>query len=1543
VDPVPDPLALLGAATAAWFRGAFLKPTRVQREGWGRIASGAHTLLSAPTGSGKTLAAFLLRLDRSLQLPAQAPAGVRTLYVSPLKALVYDVERNLRAPLAGIRRQAAEMGAPLREVRVSIRTGDTPPAERRQLARDPGDLLCTTPESLYLLLGTDARRVLAGVETVIIDEIHALAPGKRGVHLALSLERLCDLVGRDVQRVGLSATQRPLEEVARFLGGDRPVEVVDASERPHIDVTIEVPVEEMDRPQGPPPRIEAAPRRRAGRPAVPPAPTTVLTEDQRGIWPAIVPRLCALIAAHRSTIVFTNSRRLCERLAQRINDLSAAEADAGPDAPPLVRSHHGSIARAQREETEGLLKAGLLRGIVATSSLELGIDMGAVDLVVQIESPGSVSRGLQRIGRAGHQVGEVSRGRVFPKHRGDLLEAAVVVRRMLDGEVEPIHALTGTLDVLAQQIVAMCADRAWTVDELERTVRRCHAFARLTRPLLVAVLDMLAGRYPSDDFGGLRPRLVWDRATDLLTTRRDARLIALLSGGTIPDRGTYGVYLGHDGPRVGELDEEMVHEARPGQTFLLGASTWRIVEITRDRVVVVPAPGEPGRMPFWRGEGPGRPVEVGRAVGALTRRIGEASEAEALAFLASEYRLDPLAAHNLHRYIADQRAATTALPTDRTVVIERFRDELGDFRVCIHTPLGARVHAPWALALEARLRARGAVPPQTLWSDDGLVLRFDGGDGGDEGSASLPGAEQLLPGPEEVEELVLGELSHSALFASHFRDNAARALLLPRRRAGQRTPLWAQRLRSQQLLGVALRHPDFPIVLETWRECLHDVFDMVALGGLLRGIRDGSVRVVEVETRAASPFARSLVFAWVAAYLYEGDAPIAERRAQALTVDRQLLGELLGGEELKDLLDPAVNEEVELELQGLAEERRAGGVDALADLLRRIGDLRADELEARCGGDEAGSAAAWAGQLWASGRAVWLEVAGERRLAAVEDVARLRDGLGAALPAGLPAPFLLPTTDALSGLLARFARTHAPFTAAAAAARLGLAEAEVAAALARLVAGGRVLAGEFRAAADGKPQFCDAEVLRQLRRRTLARLRRQVAPVDAAALARFLPRWHGIGTGRGGLPRLREVIQQLEGLAVPFAELEGELLPCRVADYRPAMLDELGALGEVVWVGRGAIGPSDGRVALYRRDRLGALLEPAGPGEPAEPGAPGQLARRVLARLGRSGASFFAEIHAAAARDDEGQPLGDPPDTAAVLAALWELCWAGLCTNDTFHPLRALGAPRQAAAAAARGRARRGLAIPLIAGGRWSQVASILGGPPPPTVRAHARAAMLLGRYGVVSREAAVAEGLPGGFANVAPVLKAMEEAGKVRRGYFVEGLAGLQFATAAAVEALRAERGPLEPDGAVVLGTDDPANPWGALLPWPSEAGAELGGAGLGDDPAADARAGGGRPRRATGARLVLVGGRPVLYLEAGARRLRLLPPYIPAPGAGEDDVVLQRAIASLRVLAARRRHRELRIEQVNGVPALESEFARLLERAGFRAEPGRLVLPAE
>ena len=1540
---VADPLAAFSEPTRAWFASAFAAPTPPQSEGWPAIAAGDHTLVCAPTGTGKTLAAFGWAIDR-LMTPQTAAAteGTRVLYVSPLRALAVDVEKNLRAPLHGIRLAAERLGAAVQVPTVGVRTGDTTADERRKLVRHPPDILITTPESLFLMLTSRARETLAGVQHVIIDEIHAVAASKRGTHLMVSLERLEELCDRSPQRIALSATQRPLDEIARFLGGfeagadgspvARPVTVVDAGASKELDVEVVIPVADMAS---------------LGETVEPPASAGAAAGPlRRSIWPAIHPRLLELVQSHRSTLIFANARRLAERLAARLNELHLEHLDAeaegrvraaggstaatsGPThvgesieslmpAPPpvplgdeqagigpaegaeLVKAHHGSLSRPRRLLIEDELKRGELRGLVATSTLELGIDMGAVDLVVQVASPGSVASGLQRIGRAGHRVGEPSRGRIFPKHRADLLEAAAVVERMHAGEVEHTRYLRNPLDVAAQQIVAMCAMDDWPVEQLATVLRRCAGFSELSDEVLHSVLDLLSGTYPAEEFSELRPRVVWDRAGGELRGRAGAQRLAVTNAGTIPDRGLFGVFL-PDGTRVGELDEEMVYESRVGETFLLGATTWRIIDITFERVVVAPAPGELGKMPFWHGDGPGRPIELGRAVGSLVRELRSRDADAAVDRLRQSCGLDETAAANLLNYLEDQAAATGAVPDDRTVVVERFRDEIGDWRVCVLTPFGAQVHAPWGVALQARLREAWGVDVDLMWGDDGIVMR-------------LPSAvdelvvDDLLFDPAEIRDLVVGRLPETSMFASRFRECAARALLLPRRRPDQRTPLWQQRQRAADLLSVAAKFPSFPILLETTRECLNDVFDLPALVELMTDLRNRRVRVVAVDTAQASPFAQSLLFSWIAVYMYEADAPLAERRAAALALDRDLLRDLLGAEELRELLDAGVIADIELELQRLVAGSQARDADEAHDLLRVLGPLTLDELVARtvpAPGSDAERVAGWVRDLVEQRRAIEVRLAGREAVADAADAARLRDATGAALPVGLAASDTEPVDDPLGDLCVRYARAHGPFLARDIARWLGVSVSLVEARLASLVADGRMLRGEFRPGGADR-EFCDAEVLRRIRRRCLAALRHEVEPVPPEALARFLPQWQGIGSRRRGVDALADVVAQLQGAPVAASVLEADVLACRMAGYKPADLDQLCTSGEIVWVGAGALGASDGRVRLAFRDQAALLV-------PAAERCDGAVHDALRDRLSDRGALFWGDLVAAA------QAASVPYDTETVLAALWDLVWAGEVTNDSIAPLRARiagyrsGPTRRSSSRAGRaparaGRSRRGrlrlgdlsATGPPSAAGRWSLVEPLLSPVPAPTESALARAHQLLDRYGVVTRETALGEGQEGGFAGVYPVLKALEDRGEVRRGYFVAGLGAAQFALPGAVDRLRGARTP-EPDASlVVLAATDPAQPYGAALAWP-------------DSP--------GRPARTAGAHVVLADGVPLVVLERGGRSLATF------EGAESSDAWIEAIIG----LVKDGRIRKLEIAKLNGEPVRETPWAARLESAGF------------
>jgi ATP-dependent Lhr-like helicase len=1646
-EPEGDPFACFHPVTAEWFRSVFDAPTAPQRLGWPVIARRESALILAPTGTGKTLAAFLWCLDRlmlgnrgreSANSDQNAAGGTlqgcKIVYISPLKALAVDVERNLRSPLAGIANMARRRGVPFHEPLISVRTGDTPQRERARFRRHPADILITTPESLYLMLTSGAADALRTVDTVIIDEIHALVPTKRGAHLALSLERLEALIQsrgvaadsrgpleavldsdrsssvgckKPLQRIGLSATQRPLEEVARFLGGVeisvekanaamstatvvctkstslnvepqvsdelpggdesgldlrvakslcyRAVTIVNASYPKQLKLRIEVPVEDMARLNA----IEELPSGPASQ-----MPRRV------SIWNAIHPRLLELIRERNSTILFVNSRQVAERLAGALNDLAGE---------PIARAHHGSLAAHQRSVIEEQLKAGQIKALCATSTLELGIDMGAVDLVIQIEAPPSVASGMQRIGRAGHSVDAVSEGVLFPKYRADLVACAAVTRAMHEGHIESTRFPRNPLDVLCQQIVAICSQppnaavpmgakksRApsfrlpsgervgdqvpldpkpeISVDFLYDLVRRAAPFGGLTRSSFEGVLDLLSGRYPSEEFAELRPRLSWDRIRNVVTARDGAARLAILNAGTIPDRGLYGVFLAHtEGKsiRVGELDEEMVFESHPNETFILGASTWRIEEITHDRVLVVPAPGEPGKMPFWKGDGPGRPLEFGRRIGALVRELRGLPKPAALTRLVTEHDLDPNAAENLLQFLADQEAATGQVPDDRTIVIERVRDELGDWRVCVLTPFGSRIHIPWAMAVSARIRASGGPEIETLWGDDGFVLRFPDTD-------EPPDPDLFLIESGEAMRLVLRQLGSTALFAGRFREAAGRALLLPRRRADQRSPLWQLRKRSYDLLSVASRYRSFPLLLEAYRECLREFFDMPALLETLRAIEQRQLRVHIVETRKPSPFASSLLFSYVANFLYDGDAPLAERRAQALTIDQEQLRELLGEADLRELLDPDAIIEVEQTAQCLVENYRARSADGIHDLCLRLGDLSRSEMARRVVDS---SVLESIDKLIGARRLLEIRIAptGEnaRRLIAAEDSARYRDGLGIPLPPGLPTALLEPVAHPVLELVRRYARTHGPFTLREPADRFALDPAVVENALRSLAAEGRVLEGGFRPTGLHR-EWCDTEILRQIRRKSLAKLRREVEPVEQHTLARFFTHWQGLlaprRTGPAHLDALLDAIENLQGAPIPASLLETSILPARFSGYDPAGLDTLIAAGEVAWAGVEPIGERDGRIALFLADKLPLLAQSRPVTEPLN-----EKETKLLAVLESTGASFFDPLHQAIGGGYPGETID----------ALWSLVWRGFVTNDSLHALRAYILRPESARAPRRlqtgmvFRSRR--TTPPNAQGRWSLLPNRtaaprsrpnLGAPsfplssaervgdnepsaipaPTTTEASHALALQLLSRYGVLTRESVAAENIPGGFSAVYDVLKALEESGRIRRGYFVAGLGATQFALPAAIDLLRQLRTgpPTEKPEFVQLAATDPANPYGSVLRWP-------------DLPAMDDDSE-TAPRiltRATYAEVILRNGQLVAWLRRNNPNILLL---LPA-----DEPERSQTAAGLAHFLCDRgqqrmqggRHLGVLITTINGQPVGASFMARFLMDAGFYSGP--------
>lgn len=1520
-------LDLFHSSVQTWFTQELGEPTRAQLDAWPAIADGKHTLLLAPTGSGKTLAAFLvainrLMFERAASVPTSQPReepiqhGVSVLYISPLKALGVDVERNLQRPLSGIQQAADAADCRYTLPTVGIRSGDTDPTERRRLARTPPDILITTPESLYLLLTSKAREILANVETVIIDEIHSLVASKRGSHLFVSLERLEHLRRRfdpsrkAAQRIGLSATQRPLDEVARLLGGAEPasasdnslqprdVSIVEAGRKRQLKLTIEVPVEDMAHlAEAQRKRLTGEPKQRDTQPAI------------ASIWPAIHPRLVELIRSHRSTMIFVNSRRLAERLAGAIND----EADE-----EIALAHHGSLAKDARFDIESRLKQGQLPAIVATSSLELGIDMGAVDLVIQVAAPPSIASGLQRIGRSGHNVGAVSEGIIFPQYRGDLLACAAAADRMLNGEVEETFYPRNPLDVLAQQIVAIVAEGPVCAEDVYRLILCSAPFAELPRSSFDGVLDLLSGRYPSDEFHELRARINWDRINGKLSPRSGSQRVAILNAGTIPDRGLYGVFLlGNDGEsnsRVGELDEEMVHEIHPGDVFLLGASSWRVMEITQDRVLVVPAPGEPGRMPFWRGEGPGRPLEFGQAIGSLARQLLEPERELALKQLTEHHGLADQAAENLLMYLEAQLKATSEVPSDRTIIVEAGVDEIGDWRIVILSSFGSRVHAPLASATASRLREASSGQVDVMWTDEGIAFRLPAAD-------ELPSTALLFPSPEEIEDILVRELSSTALFASHFRENSARALLLPRHRPGKRTPLWLQRRRSADLLTVASRYPSFPMMLETYRECLRDVFDLPGLKDLLTGVQDQSITVRHVQTETPSPFASAVLFSYAGNFLYDGDAPLAERRAQALALDHIQLRELLGEIDYSELLDAEIVRQLRDELQRLNTQYPVRSTDGLHDLLLHLGDLSRKEIALRCeSSPESGGCDQWIADLLSQRRLIDVEVAGESRLIAAEDASRYRDGLGVTLPAGLAESLLEPIASPLKDLVSRFARTHGPFTSQDVCHRFGLQSGTVDATLKELAQEGRIISGEFSNTAapeststdETDQQWCDANVLRTLKQRSLARVRQQIKPAQPDACARFLIDWHSIGRRRHGPEALLDVVEQLQGLLLPASCLETDILPARLSSYQPGELDELCAAGEVIWQGCGTLGTNDGRIILFLVDDF-ELLAPELNVDQEIPHD--ELTESIRTYLQTHGAVFFSAIHSAV-----GGFRNDVFDT------LWRLVWDGEVTNDTLSPIRSLirssrSSHRSTASGTSarrrratrrferRTQSRRSVLLPGSEG-RWSLIRNADAASFSPTERKMERVRQLLDRMGIVTRESVASEGIAGGFSAMYPILRALEDSGQIRRGYFIEGLGAAQFAAPGADERLRnlASQPDSSNSSPIMLSAIDPANPYGSLIAWPDTARSES-----------------AKPRRSAGAHVILHDGFALAFLNRAVDMLTTF--HCANLNQSELAQLAADAIADFS-----RAHSPVLLTTIDGIPAQKSELAPAFVRAGFQ-----------
>ena len=1648
-------------ATRTWFSDAFpTGPTAVQERAWATIGRGENALVIAPTGSGKTLAAFLSAIDRLGRLDTgeaearerpESAGGVRVVYISPLKALGADVERNLRRPLAGI----AAVG-PALPISVGVRSGDTPARERRRLREHPPEILITTPESLYLMLTSAARETLRTVETVIVDEIHSFAGSKRGTHLALSLERLDDLLERPAQRVGLSATVSPHEEVARFLGGPHPVTVIADDGRAAPEVTVAVPVENMaripaisdrrtrmERAMGSPSlgaagrssglaragagdawRSDRALRRamaagqveqsgRTGSAGANRVPGSAGPARVSGsIWPHLENAILDQVLAHRTTLVFVNSRGACERLTARLNEAYAARggsenagepeprlaSHAAPPsetqapvhreswemgtaahtepipqgAPVIARAHHGSVSKEQRLDVERRLASGELRCVVATASLELGIDIGSIDLVLQVAPPPSVAAGLQRVGRADHRVGGRPRGVIYPVERTHLVDAVVAAEGMRAGTIEHTVLVTNALDVLAQQTVAAVSAGDLTADGWFATVTRAAPYASLPRRAFESVLTLLSGGFSSADLSDFSPRIVWDRATGRLSARPNAQRLAVTSSGTIPDRGMFPVVLPEGAEeagrrRVGELDEEMVNESSPGDIITLGTSSWRIRQITGDRVVVDPAEGRSARLPFWRGEGLGRPAATGLAKGAFLREAqagleepgstGESKAEQVLRRRLMDAGLDAHAQDNLVALLREQCCATGVLPTDETLVLERNRDESGSWRIIVHSTLGRRVHEPWAMAIRERVQQVLGIKPQVIAADDGIVLQIPVLEG------RLPGAELVVFDPLEVSALVRGRIDETALFAARFRECAARALLMPTTRPGHRTPLWLQRVKAGQLLEAARQFQDFPVSVEAARECLQEYYDLPALTGLMERLGSGRVRVVEADTTEPSPFAHPLLFGYTSTLLYQEDLPHAEHRARLLSLDPQVLDALLGDGGLAGLLDDEVMAEVEAELQHLASGRRArADAEGIADLLRELGPLTDTELVERCddtgesGGDDVQEDSGVANGLPAAvrsavdeladaGRSLRVTIGGREHWARIEDAGGLHLALGTAIPESAAEQTALDGVNGaaarisaarspLNDLVLRHARVHTLITPGQVTEAFGIGASAAEDAL-------RELAGDGSLVSLGEAGWMESSVFTRVRNRSLARARAAVAPVAPEVLQRLVLERAGLDEAGSGVDALAEALAALEGVWLPADLWESVVLPARVADYRPAMLDELIASGDVVWQARpgeelasgqrgsGRTGPGErGSAAPARADDVVALGEIAFfPTDSALAPVVGDALAWAGPRTEQDG-----DLNEEGSEDER-----------------WRLVREGAATGRSFEPVRRSlePAPKVHRAPARRVRSRRSrrsmVAMPQTGGqtasGRLSSVLSstswvrISAAPASAEERATAEVESLLDRYGVVSRDVALAFGGAGGLVPLMPVLRRMEDTGAVLRGGFVEGLGPAQFAERKTVDRLRFLG--QEPAGArgsgtgIVLDLKDPACLVGRGSAWPEPAlPAGIGKVGIEGEEA------GGAPQRRRGASVVLIDGAPVLYASDS---LKVLISYT------SEREVLTRALSALATARqgalAREgsppgRHRTV-VESLNGVSALDRAVSDLLRQAGFVSDP--------
>lgn len=1576
--PAADPLAQFSPAVADWFRQSFTRPTAVQAEAFAAIGRGEHCLLTAPTGSGKTLAAFLTAIDR---LAAEHSAdeqqdtdhqrrGVRVLYISPLKALGVDIDRNLTAPLVGIAHAAALRGEAPPQLHTAVRSGDTPASDRARMRTHPPDILITTPESLYLMLTSQVREILRTVDCVIVDEIHALAGTKRGAHLAVSLERLDELTTAPLQRIGLSATVTPLQDTADFLTGHRPVTIINPPAAKSLDITVRVPVPDLTNlPQ--PEELGIAPA----------AVTDSALPTRNSIWPFVEADLMKRLDDNRTTLIFVNSRRTAERLTSRLNELHAARCEDGwqpqqirrlpaqtmgggqsdvvSGAPAtLARAHHGSVSKDQRAEIETLLKSGQLPCVVATSSLELGIDMGAIDEVIHIGCPPSVAAALQRTGRAGHQVGEVSRTVLYPLHAVEVWECAAMATAMAAGALEATTLVRNPIDVLAQQLVAMTAVAPATglaVEDAFALVRRSANYHALPREIFDSVVGMLAGDYPATDFAGLAAQVDYDRTAGVLHPRRGTQRRAITGGGTIPDRGLFGVFLVGSadpaadpaeprgaarpqrriaGRRVGELDEEMVHESRVGDVISLGASSWRVEEITHDRVLVSPAPGQSGRLPFWMAESQSRDASFIAHLDAAAQHPEQ------------QVGLDENALDNLRRLLQEQRSAVATLPSAQQLVIESFRDEVGDWRVVIHSHYGRAVNAVWAQLISAELQRAQDYDPQAVASNNGIMLRLPDQEGPPDVSA------WLVTEPAEIPTAVAAGIEHTALFAGRFRECAARALVLPPSRPGTRAPLWQQRQRAAQLLSVTAAYPQFPVRVEAARECLADVYDLPALTSLMEGLSTRRIPVLAVTTSQPSPCAQAQLMSYTAAFMYEGDIPTAERRAALLSLDFSHLAQLLGTTDLSSLLDAEIIAAVEAELQWCDPQRQFTHRDGVEQALRQLGPLTVDELTQRAAAPEL--VAGWLEELHTAGQIMPLRRAEVDYLAAASDAAALRDGLGVPTPAGVVAG--IAPVDPVDGLVRRYARTHGPFTARALADRFGLPVGLVRPLLDELTARGELQRGLFRSAAATataddaqEQQYITPEILRRIRVRTLAAAREAVAPVSPAAYVETLHALHGLTDPGSGVDGVLAACELIAGVRLPISALDTLVLAPRVRDYQPWMLDELLSAGEVVLRGEGAAGLSDGWVSVHPVET--AELTLARRATPVSTTELSPTAQAVLRQL-EGGAQSYRSI--ADQLSDEDAPHGED--------ALWELFWAGLITPHSAAPLRAVlaGAGKRSGGAhrapvrgtrpqrlrmgrstlAQSARAHRLSAGSPRVAGLWSALPLGPTGEPaeqPDTMsqltHLAGEAELLLDQYGLITKGIAHAVEYPGGFAALYRVLSGLEDAGIVQRGWFVDGLGAAQFATTAVVNALRDAHShqesradqlgtaliapqPLAED-AVVLAASDPANPFGAALDWPPALGTA-------------------RPARKAGAIVIMVDGQLVAYLERGGKTLLLFETATIPEEAPAALTPAQRAgLTALREVVAQRRVGELTITTLNGEAVLTHPLVRELTALGYALVP--------